>query len=163
MIYTTGVYDLTTVSNAENLIKDADRVEYTLTLWQRQENGEYKQIVSDLDKYVRSVYMNNQQVAASDSQWQWTDTKTSKFGTTDPENIKRFLLPIRVQVNTDVETNGVTFANYHLRLTATLYQDGKVLDQPVNKEIQNEGKTEYIRYDYVTYTITRLLTSGYWG
>lgn len=163
VIYTTGVYDLTTVSNAENLIKDADRVEYTLTLWQRQENGEYKQIVSDLDKYVRSVYMNNQQVAASDSQWQWTDTKTSKFGTTDPENIKRFLLPIRVQVNTDVETNGVTFANYQLRLTATLYQDGKVLDQPVNKEIQNEGKTEYIRYDYVTYTITRLLTSGYWG
>lgn len=163
VIYTTGVYDLTTVSNAENLIKDADRVEYTLTLWQRQENGEYEQIVSDLDKYVRSVYMNDQQVAASDSQWQWTDTKTSKFGTTDPENIKRFLLPIRVQVNTDVETNGVTFANYHLRLTATLYQDGKVLDQPVNKEIQNEGKTEYIRYDYVTYTITRLLTSGYWG
>ena len=163
VIYTTGVYDLTTVSNAENLIKDADRVEYTLTLWQRQENGEYEQLVSDLDKYVRSVYMNNQQVAASDSQWQWTDTKTSKFGTTDPENIKRFLLPIRVQVNTDVETNGVTFANYQLRLTATLYQDGKVLDQPVNKEIQNEGKTEYIRYDYVTYTITRLLTSGYWG
>lgn len=163
VIYTTGVYDLTTVSNAENLIKDADRVEYTLTLWQRQENGEYKQIVRYLDKYVRSVYMNNQQVAASDSQWQWTDTKTSKFGTTDPENIKRFLLPIRVQVNTDVETNGVTFANYQLRLTATLYQDGKVLDQPVNKEIQNEGKTEYIRYDYVTYTITRLLTSGYWG
>lgn len=163
VIYTTGVYDLTTVSNAENLIKDADRVEYTLTLWQRQENGEYKQIVRYLDKYVRSVYMNNQQVAASDSQWQWTDTKTSKFGTTDPENSKRFLLPIRVQVNTDVETNGVTFANYQLRLTATLYQDGKVLDQPVNKEIQNEGKTEYIRYDYVTYTITRLLTSGYWG
>lgn len=163
VIYTTGVYDLTTVSNAENLIKDADRVEYTLTLWQRQKNGEYEQIVRDLDKYVQSVYMNNQQVAASDSQWQWTDTKTSKFGTTDPENIKRFLLPIRVQVNTDVETNGVTFANYQLRLTATLYQDGKVLDQPVNKEIQNEGKTEYIRYDYVTYTITRLLTSGYWG
>ena len=57
----------------------------------------------------------------------------------------------------------MTFANYQLRLTATLYQGNKVLDQPVNKEIQSGGKTEYIRYDYVTYTITRLLTSGYWG
>ena len=163
VIYTTGVYDLTTVSNAENLIKDADRVEYTLTLWQRQESGEYTQVTQDLDHYIRSVRMHDEPVTYSNG-FQWTDTKTGGgFASTDPENSKRFLLPIRVQVNTDVETNGVTFANYQLRLTATLYQGNKVLDQPVNKEIQSGGKTEYIRYDYVTYTITRLLTSGYWG
>lgn len=163
VIYTTGVYDLTTVSNAENLIKDAGRVVYTLTLWQRQESGEYTQVTQDLDHYIRSVRMHDEPVTYSNG-FQWTDTKTGGgFASTDPENSKRFLLPIRVQVNTDVETNGVTFANYQLRLTATLYQGSKMLDQPVNKEIQNEGKTEYIRYDYVTYTITRLLTSGYWG
>ena len=163
VIYTTGVYDLTTVSNAENLIKDAGRVVYTLTLWQRQESGEYTQVTQDLDHYIRSVRMHDEPVTYSNG-FQWTDTKTGGgFASTDPENSKRFLLPIRVQVNTDVETNGVTFANYQLRLTATLYQGNKVLDQPVNKEIQSGGKTEYIRYDYVTYTITRLLTSGYWG
>ena len=165
VIYTTGVYDLTTLSNAENLIKDANRVEYTLTLWQRQESGEYQQVTEDLHKYIRSVRMNDNVLSESQTGYQWTDVKpeNGSFASTDPENSKRFLLPIRVQVNTDVETNGVTFANYQLRLTATLYQGNKVLDQPVNKEIQSGGKTEYIRYDYVTYTITRLLTSGYWG
>lgn len=167
VIYTTGVYDLSTVSNAENLIKDADRVEYTLTLWQRQENGKYTRVENNLEKYVRSVYMKNHQLEQknpSDSEWQWTDVKAEdRFETADPENGKRFLLPIRVQVNTDVETNDVTFANYQLRLTATLYKGGEILDQPVNKETQNEGKPEYVRYDYVTYTITRILTDGYWG
>ena len=81
----------------------------------------------------------------------------------DPENGKRFLIPIRIQVNTDVEANGVTFANYQLRLTATLYNDEDILDQPVNSETTINGITVYTRYDYVTYTITRLLTNGYWG
>lgn len=163
VIYTTGVYDLTTVSNAENLILDANKVTYTLTLWQRQENGEYAQITENLDKYIRSVRMKDQPVSYTTG-YQWTDEKSGgKFSSIDPENSKRFLLPVRIQVNTDVETNGVTFANYQLRLTATLYKDNEVLDQPINSEVQNGGKTEYIRYDYVTYTITRILTSGYWG
>lgn len=162
VIYTTGVYDLTTVSNAENLIKDANKVTYTLTLWQRQEDGGYKQITDNLGKYIRNVRINDNLVSYSDG-YHWTDTKSGdKFASIDPENSKRFLVPIRVQVDTDVETNGVTYANYQLRLTATLYKDDEVLDQPVNKEIQKNGKTEYIRYDYVTYTITRLLIDGYW-
>lgn len=163
VIFTTGVYDLTTVSNAEKLIKDADKVTYTLTLWQRQNDGSYDQIERNLDKYIRSVRMDDQTVSYTDG-YQWTDTKSNTgFASMDPENSKRFLLPIRVEVNTDVETNDVTFANYQLRLTATLYKDNEVLDQPINNEIQVGGKTEYIRYDYVTYTITRILTDGYWG
>ena len=132
-------------------------------MWQRQENGEYAQITENLDKYIRSVRMKDQPVSYTTG-YQWTDEKSGgKFSSIDPENSKRFLLPVRIQVNTDVETNGVTFANYQLRLTATLYKDNEVLDQPINSEVQNGGKTEYIRYDYVTYTITRILTSGYWG
>lgn len=162
VIFTTGVYDLTTVSNAEKLIEDANKVTYTLTLWQRQNSGEYVQITKDLDKYIRSVRMKDQTVSYTDG-YQWTDTKSDTvFKSMDQENSKRFLLPIRVEVNTDVETNNVTFANYQLRLTATLYNGADPLDQPINNEIQVEGKTEYIRYDYVTYTITRILTDGYW-
>lgn len=156
------MYDLTTVSNAEKLIEDANKVTYTLTLWQRQNSGEYVQITKDLDKYIRSVRMKDQTVSYTDG-YQWTDTKSDTvFKSMDQENSKRFLLPIRVEVNTDVETNNVTFANYQLRLTATLYNGADPLDQPINNEIQVEGKTEYIRYDYVTYTITRILTDGYW-
>lgn len=163
VIFTTGVYDLTTLSNAEKLIQKADKVTYTLTLWQRQQNGEYMQITENLQKYIRSVRMDDRPVAYS-AGYQWTDKKSDgAFVSIDPENGKRFLLPVRVQVNTDVEANGVTFANYQLRLTATLYEGNEILDQPVNAEIQKDGKTEFIRYDYVTYTITRLLTSGYWG
>lgn len=162
VIYTTGVYDLTTVSNAENLIQDADKVVYTLTLWQKQEGGEYVQITDNLNNYISSVLIKDQPVSDQNG-YQWTDVKNGKFSSIDSENNRRFLIPIRVQVNTDVETNGVTFANYQLRLTATLYKDSTILDQPVNAEILNEGITEYIRYDYVTYTITRILTNGYWG
>ena len=107
--------------------------------------------------------MRDHVVSGAGGSYVWVDGKSGEaFSSSDPENGKRFLLPIRVQVNTDVETNGVTFANYQLRLTAELRGGGEVLDLPVNAEYQKEGKTEYIRYDYVTYTITRILTSGYW-
>ncbi|MGN1250901.1 MAG: hypothetical protein ACI4XW_12575, partial [Candidatus Spyradocola sp.] len=163
VIYTTGVYDLTLVSNAENLLRDADSVVYTLTLWQRTESGEYAQVTENLGRYIESVRMKDHAVEGAGGSYVWVDGKSGEtFSSSDPENGKRFLLPIRVQVNTDVETNGVTFANYQLRLTAELRGGGEVLDLPVNAEYQKEGKTEYIRYDYVTYTITRILTSGYW-
>lgn len=165
VIFTTGVYDLTTVSNAEKLIDEANKVAYTLTLWQRQEDGSYDQIRGDLGKYIRSVRMDDQTVLYTYGYhgYRWTDKKSDTgFASMDPENSKRFLLPIRVEVNTDVETNSVTFANYQLRLTATLYNGDNILDQPINSEIMDEGNTKYIRYDYVTYTITRILTDGYW-
>lgn len=158
-MYTTGIYDLSPVSNAENLIQDADRVIYTLTLWQRGSNGGYEQVTEDLSRYIRSVRMHNIPVSYNDG-CQWTDGELS---TLDSESGKRFLLPIRVEVNTDVETNGVTFANYQLRLTAVLCKESEELDRPVNAEIQKDGRTEYIRYDYVTYTFTRILTEGCWG
>ena len=164
VIYTTGVYDLTLVSNAENLLRDADSVVYTLTLWQRKDSGEYEQVTENLERYIDSVRMKDHVISGAGGSYVWVDGKSGEaFSSSDPENGKRFLLPIRVQVNTDVETNGVTFANYQLRLTAELRGGGEVLDLPVNAEYQKEGKTEYIRYDYVTYTITRILTSGYWG
>ena len=164
VIYTTGVYDLTLVSNAENLLRDAESVVYTLTLWQRKDSGEYEQVTENLERYIDSVRMKDHVVSGAGGSYVWVDGKSGEaFSSSDPENGKRFLLPIRVQVNTDVETNGVTFANYQLRLTAELRGGGEVLDLPVNAEYQKEGKTEYIRYDYVTYTITRILTSGYWG
>lgn len=163
VIYTTGVYDLTTVSNAESLIQDANKVIYTLTLWQRQEDGGYQQVTEDLGKYISDIRIKDKTVSYADG-YHWTDVKEGgSFSSIDPENGKRFLIPIRIQVNTDVEANGVTFANYQLRLTATLYNDEDILDQPVNSETTINGITVYTRYDYVTYTITRLLTNGYWG
>lgn len=158
VIYTTGVYDLTTVSNAEKLIQDADKVVYTLTLWQKQNDGGYVQITKNLDKYISSVLIKENPVSYQNG-YQWTDVKNGNFSSIDPENNKRFLIPIRVQVDTDVETNEVTFANYQLRLTATLYKNSTILDQPLNEKKDGE-KTNY---DYVTYTITRILTNGYWG
>lgn len=162
MIYTTGVYDLSTLSNAGKLLEDADSVTYTLTLWQRTDSG-YVQITQDLGKYLRSVQMHDNLVVADNGgAYQWTDSKSgaaASFATIDKENNKRFLLPIRVQVNTDVESNGIAFANYQLRLTATLRNGDTVLDYPVNK-VENGVE---IRHDYVTYTITRVLTSGYWS
>lgn len=79
----------------------------------------------------------------------------------DKQNSKRFILPIRVQVNTDVETNNITFANYQIRLTAKLMDaENETLDTPENSV---PGNDETRDYDYVTYTITRILTDGYWG
>lgn len=161
VIYTTGVYDLTTVSNAEKLIHDADKVVYTLTLWQRQDSG-YVQIEDYPNLYISDISIKGKSVSYQNG-YQWTDDKNGdSFSSIDPENGKRFFIPIRIQVNTDVEAKELTFANYQLRLTAALYKNGNIIDQPVNSEISKDGKTEYIRYDYVTYTITRILTNGYW-
>lgn len=167
VIYTTGVYDLTLVSNAQELLGDGKiagkgkSVQYTLTLWQRQENGDYEQVKVNLADYITSVRMNGGSVALEGSSWQWTDRYTNGFDTMDKQNPKRFILPIRVQVNTDVEANGVTFANYQLRLTAALLDEhNEVLDTPKNLIPGIEDTRDY---DYVTYTITRILTDGYWG
>ena len=167
VIYTTGVYDLTMVSNAQDLLGDerkvgkAKYVQYTITLWQRQENGKYKQVEGKLTNYITSVLMNGESVKPDNSSWQWVDSNNvNGFVTMDKENLKRFILPIRVQVNTDVETNGVAFANYQIRLTAKLLDaDEKELDTPKNPILGNDDTPNY---DYVTYTITRLLTNGYW-
>ena len=80
--------------------------------------------------------------------------------TLDSENGRRFRLPISVQVNTNADGNDVFFSNYRLYLTAALYDsEGNLLDQPLN----NPGAQVPIREDYITYTITRVLTDGYWG
>ena len=61
---------------------------------------------------------------------------------------------------TGAEGNDVFFSNYRLYLTAALYDSkGNLLDQPLN----NPGAQVPIRADYITYTITRVLTDGYWG
>ena len=168
VIYTTGLYDLTTVSNVQDLLGDegntgkAKYVQYTLTLWQRQENGDYGQVTDNLANYITSVRMNGDPVELDGSSWKWSDTCTANvFDTMDKQNSKRFILPIRVQVNTDVETNNITFANYQIRLTAKLMDaENETLDTPENSV---PGNDETRDYDYVTYTITRILTDGYWG
>lgn len=167
VIYTTGVYDLTTVSNAQDLLGDerntgkAKYVQYTLTLWQRQENGDYGQVTDNLENYITSVRMNGESVELNGSSWKWSDSYNANgFDTMDKQNSKRFILPIRVQVNTDVEANGITFANYQIRLTAELRDaENEVLDTPKNPVPGTEDTRDY---DYVTYTITRILTEGYW-
>ena len=118
--------------------------------------------MDELANYITSVRMNGEPVALNGSSWQWSDNCTDKgFDTMDKQNSKRFILPIRVQVNTDVEANGVAFANYQIHLTATLLdENNEVLDTPIN---QIPGSDNTRNYDYVTYTITRILTDGYWG
>ena len=52
------------------------------------------------------------------------------------------------------------FSNYRLYLPAALYDsEGNLLDQPLH----NPGAQVPIRADYITYTINRVLTDGYWG
>ena len=151
-----GTYDLSKLSGAEAMISSASTVTYTLSLQRRRDDGGYDP-VDDISKYI--TMLDSDKLGAgslSGSSYVFTDTKKTDgtFATRDGNSLA-FKHAFRVKVNTIVEKNGQTYANYRLVLTAHLSGNG-VNDTPVN--VSNlDG---YTNSDYVTYTLARINTQG---
>ena len=153
-----GTYNFSKFNGADAMISSADTVTYTLSLQQRLDDGTYEE-VTGIGDYV-TVHsrdgLGTGSLSTDHKRYVFTDNKGAdgKFATRY-ENSLAFKPAFLVEVNTNVEGKGQTYANYRLVLTARLTGDG-VDDTPVN--VSNlDG---YQHSDYVTYTLARINTEG---
>lgn len=153
-----GTYDLSKLTGAEAKIDAASTVTYTLSLEQRQDNGGYAP-VGDISNYITvlgSDYLGTGAASADGNSYVFTDTKTNGAFLTRDGNSLAFKHAFRVKVNTNVEGENQTYANYRLVLTANIMTGNVIDDTPVN--VSNlDG---YSHSDYVTYTLVRINTEG---
>ena len=153
-----GTYDLSKLTGAEAKIDAANTVTYTLSLEQRQDNGGYAP-VGDISNYITvlgSDYLGTGAASADGNSYVFTDTKTNGAFLTRDGNSLAFKHAFLVKVNTNVEGENQTYANYRLVLTANIMTGNVVDDTPVN--VSNlDG---YSHSDYVTYTLARINTEG---
>lgn len=153
-----GTYDLSKLTGAEAKIDAASTVTYTLSLEQRQDNGGYAP-VGDISNYITvlgSDYLGTGAASADGNSYVFTDTKTNGAFLTRDGNSLAFKHAFRVKVNTNVEGENQTYANYRLVLTANIMTGNVVDDTSVN--VSNlDG---YSHSDYVTYTLARINTEG---
>ena len=153
-----GTYDLSKLTGAEAKIDAASTVTYTLSLERRQDNGGYAP-VGDISNYITvlgSDYLGTGAASADGNSYVFTDTKTNGAFLTCDGNSLAFKHAFRVKVNTNVEGENQTYANYRLVLTANIMTGNVVDDTPVN--VSNlDG---YSHSDYVTYTLARINTEG---
>ena len=154
----TAVYDLTALSNADDLIAKADKVVYALTLERRSgTDGTYEK-VGDISDYL-SVTSGELGQGSADGQTgsiTWTDNSKN----TKDEESNKFKLTLRFNIDTTLDAH--KYANYRLRLTAKLYQGDNVLNEPWNKNKVNGDNDDFnsAHSDYVTYTLTRVKLDG---
>lgn len=155
-----GTYDLSTLAGAEAMISNASTVTYTLSLQKRrQDDGRYD-AVDNISSYITvlgSDKLANGSLSADGKNYVFTDSKGAggAFATRDGNSLA-FKHAFRVKVNTNVEGENQTYANYRLVLTANIMTGNVVDDTPVN--VSNlDG---YSHSDYVTYTLARINTEG---
>lgn len=154
-----GTYDFSKLAGAEAMISNASTVTYTLSLQKRrQDDGNYAD-VDNISIYITvlgSDKLANGSLSADGKNYVFTDSKGTggTFATRDGNSLA-FKHAFRVKVNTDVEGEGQTYANYRLVLTAHMFGGG-VNDTPVNVS----DLAGYAHSDYVTYTLARINTEG---
>ena len=161
-----GTYDFSKLTRADAMISSANKVTYTLSLQRRQDNDDgsysYVAVEDDISKYITEYIavlgdgsLAKGTLSDDHRSYVFTDNKTGGKFATRYENSLAFKHSFRVKVNTDVEGEGQTYANYRLVLTARMTGNG-VDNTPVNVS----NLADYANSDYVTYTLARINTKG---
>lgn len=149
-----GTYDLSKLTGADAKLANATKVTYTLSLQKRAEGGDYQPVDGDISKYLQVKESDKLGTGTvSGNTIVFTDEKKNgKFATLDGDSLA-FKHRFVVKVNTDIEGNEETYANYRLVLTAHM-EGGGVGDTP-------QGATDAAtNSDFVTYTITKVKMDG---
>lgn len=154
-----GTYDLSKLAGAEAMISNASTVTYTLSLQKRRQDDDRYDAVDNISSYITvlgSDKLANGSLSADGKNYVFTDSKGAggAFATRDGNSLA-FKHAFRVKVNTNVEGENQTYANYRLVLTAHMSGVG-VNDTPVNVS----SLAGYANSDYVTYTLARINTKG---
>ena len=151
-------YDFAGLHDGGAKLAKGNTVTYTFSLEQRQGGGSYA-AVDDMSKYIVSIksdklgtakLLNGKYVLEDVKQGNSFKTKTKTDSTSLGDRYT-------VKVNTAIEKNGLTYANYRIVLTAHL-SGADVTDDPDNAQLLTGYNEKHS--DYVTYTVTKIKTEG---
>lgn len=135
MIQTRADYDYTSV-DAEILAK-ATQIRYTLELFQKNDSGTYDELNPlPIRDYLQEISKDNEKGDSDSKKTEWQ--KTDQFGSKD-EGHQFARIQFTPLTDAAFEEKGYTYANYKVRLTAVL------LDQGGN-EIDGTKASDYIIY-----------------
>lgn len=161
-IITTGMYSLEDRANAESIIEQADKIEYSLQLMKKNNDGVYELVVNP-GEYVSVECSKLGDYKYNNNSFVWSDKKDEGlFKLAEDKSNKRFNISIHVKVN----TSKTEFANYRLLLRAKMYDaNNNPLDDPYRASLKgsndNEISNEQANHcDYVTYTLTKIAIDG---
>ncbi len=98
IINTTGVYNLSTLADLDNILEQTQTLECKLTFEQKDNTGSYQEVTNP-ENYLDGIYAGK--------------------GTYYDSSTKCFTLPFEVRVKNDIETTSGTYANFRIRLTVT--------------------------------------------
>lgn len=143
IILLTGVYDLSKMSSPEKILSKASKVDFELSLQQKQNDGTYANV--EISEYLNNVKINGI------LNTKYSDIKINDSWETINNTGDKFVIPIRVEVKTEIESTLKNYSNYRIILRALIKDE--------NEEILNAPRNEA---DYITYTITRINTDGIW-
>lgn len=157
----TAKYDFTGLHDGGAKLAKGTTVTYTFSLEQRQDDGTYAPVTDDLSKYISSISSDKLgTIIPSGNAVVFTDAKqssTDKFKTQSKFEPELLTDQFTVKVNNDIEERGLTYANYRIVLTTCLSGNGAE-DYPDNAQLLTGYNEKHS--DYVTYTITKIKTSG---
>lgn len=145
-IATLGTLDLSKFSNADDIMSKARSVTYTISLEKKDENGQYASV--PINEYVRLISSDGLTASGSDD-YTLVDSglKTRKGASAS------FEIPLEFKVDTTLDKHG--YSNYRIRLAATLNcSDG------TTSYTGESTRTSGQKYDYITYTLTRVNLEG---
>lgn len=149
IINTTGVYNLSTLADLDNILEQTQTLECKLTFEQKDNTGSYQE-VADPQQYLDGIYAGKGGTATTidnltGSTYTWNLTNDG-FGTYYDSSTKCFTLPFEVRVKNDIETTSGTYANFKITLTVT----PKASD---GKKVLNEEQ------DFIIYTFAKVPTT----
>lgn len=137
-----GRYEYVNVDSA--ILEQADKIQYSLALYQKGEGGSYSDEPLLLGTYWTKLNVNDEEVLLQNQENMWE----AKYNFDSSENTRICVLPVQFSVKTglDFEKEGLTYSNYKVCLTAVLLDgNGDAL-----------GGTEAT--DFLVYTNARVYT-----
>ena len=146
-IATTVKYDLSATENLESVLKNSDRVEFTLDLRGRNKDdsglGYPNECYTDAADYISIVSNNGYLLSETDGVWSMTIPRSAyvdQNGNLRTDGVfdgAAFNLSIDIWVRVNnVESSNHLYDNYKVTLNAKLFDSGNhVIDQPVSDNI----------------------------
>lgn len=143
IILLTGIYDLSKMNNPNKILAKSAKIDFELSLQQKQGDGTYIDV--DINDYISNIKINGY------SGTTYSDIKMNGSWETLNDTKNKFIIPIRLEVKTEIESTNKNYSSYRIVLK------GVIKDS--NNETVNIPKNTQ---DYITYIITRINTNGIW-
>ena len=126
-INTTATYDLSSMKNLENTLKDSSGIRFTLTLSRKEEGTDatYGSPLSDADQYleVNVTSENSGDLKCENGTWTWTVPQTSFYANgiiEDGAVFKGGKLTQLIELKVNVKDTSIYYSNYKVVLTAEI-------------------------------------------